>query len=240
MTDQVTSAAARMEGVEAADDIGAAKLAKAKEDLQEGIKLLTRRQKLIKFADQSDSGWAAVEEYEDDELASNSEDERKTDKAERAAERKMAKKRKLKESKNREEVLKKGALQPSMEPATAFALAKVPMVLKPMGSMVPRTPGTCFHCGEPGHSRRECPKALASSVPYPLPNVSEHMAGESMCGRGEVIGTMTHSGGECEKELTPGIVAGEAEVGCGRCWEVQEGEAGTFSVRGRLCNCVEY
>ena len=33
VTDQVTSAAAQMKGVEAADDIGAAKLAKAKEDL---------------------------------------------------------------------------------------------------------------------------------------------------------------------------------------------------------------
>ena len=83
VTDQVASATARMERVEAADDIGAAQLEKAKEDLQEGIKLLTRRQKLIKFADRSEAGWAAVEEYEDDELASNSEDERKMDKAER-------------------------------------------------------------------------------------------------------------------------------------------------------------
>eukprot|EP00731_Ephydatia_muelleri_P008337 Em0004g675a len=111
VTEQVASATARMERVKAADESGAVHLARAKEDLEEGIKLLAHRQKMIKFADRSDSGWAVVEE--------------------------------------------------------------------------------------------ECPKALAS-VPYPLPNVSEGlMAGESICGRGE--------------------------GGHGRCWEVQEGDADTFS-----------
>ena len=63
------------------------------------------------------------------------------------------------------------------------------------------------------------------------------MAGESICGRGKNV---KHSGGECTKELTPDIVAGEGEGGHGRCWEVQEGDAGAFSVRGRLGNCVQY
>ena len=90
---------------------------------------------------------------------------------------------------------------------------------------------------ELGHFRRECPKALAS-VPYPLPNVSEGlMAGESICERGKNV---AQSGGECTKELTPEIVACEGEGGHGRCWEVQEGDAGAFSVRGRLGNCVQY
>ena len=233
VTEQVASATARIEGVTAADECGAAHLDRAKEDLQEGIKLLSRRQKMIKFADRSDSGWAVVEEYEDDALASNSEDERKMEKAERAAERKVAKKRRLKESKTREEAAKKGGLRPSMEPVMAFAPVKPPMAPKPMA---PKPSGGCFHCGELGHFRRECPKALAS-VTYPLPNVSEHMAGESICGRGKNV---THNGGECMKELTPDIVACEGEGGHGRCWEVQEGDAGTFSVRGRLCNCVQY
>ena len=51
---------------------------------------------------------------------------------------------------------------------------------------------------------------------------------------------MTHGGVECGKELTPDIVACEGEGGSGRCWEVQEGEAGTISVRGRLCHCLVY
>ena len=126
VSEQVASATAWIERVTAADESGAAHLDRAKEDLQEGIKLLSRRQKMIKFADRSDSGWAVVEEYEDDALASNSEDERKMEKAERAAERKVAKKRRLKESKTREEAAKKSGLRPSMQPVVAFAPVKPP------------------------------------------------------------------------------------------------------------------
>ena len=238
VTERVVLAAAHVERAMAADESGAVHLTKAREDLEEGIKILTHRQKMIKFADRSDAGRALVEEYEYDALASNPEDERKMEKAERAAEKKVAKKRKLRESKTREEAVKMGALRPSIEPGMAFAPTKPPMAPKLIGGMVPRPSGSCFHCGGPGHFGRECPKALAS-VPYPLPNVREHMAGESLCFRGEVVETVTHGGGvECGKELTPDIVACEGEGGSGRCWEVQEGEAGTISVRGRSCNCL--
>ena len=91
------SAASRVERVEASDERRSDLLKKAKEDLEEGMKILSRRQKMIKFADRSEAGWAVVEEYEDDALASNSEDERRMEKAERAAEKKVAKKRKLRE-----------------------------------------------------------------------------------------------------------------------------------------------
>ena len=235
---RVVLAAARMERATAADESGTVYLTKAREDLEEGIKILTSRQKMIKFADRSDAGWAVVEEYEDE--ASNLEDERRMEKAERVAEKKVAKKRKLRESKTREEAVKKGVLRPSIEPGMAFSPTKPPMAPKLIGGMVPRPSGSCLHCGEPGHFGRECLKALVS-VPYPLPNVREHMAGESLCFRGEVVETVTHGGGvECGKELTPDIVACEGEGGSGRCWEVQEGEARTISVRARLCHCLVY
>ena len=73
--ERVVSAAARVERATAADESGAVHLTKAREDLEE------------------DAGWAVVEEYEDDALASNSEDKRRMEKAERAAEKKVAKKR---------------------------------------------------------------------------------------------------------------------------------------------------
>lgn len=54
------------------------------------------------FLDHSEAGWAVIEEYEFDVLASNSEDERRIEIVERAAEMKVAKKRKLWENKTRE------------------------------------------------------------------------------------------------------------------------------------------
>ena len=48
---------------------------------------------MIKIADSSEYGWQVVAEYEADELVSGSEDEKKIEKAEKAAERKAQKKK---------------------------------------------------------------------------------------------------------------------------------------------------
>ena len=67
------------------------------EHLQKAKSDLEKRIKLIRFADKSPAGWAAVEDYESDELANNSEDEKKL----RAAERRALTKIKQKSSKSR-------------------------------------------------------------------------------------------------------------------------------------------
>ena len=58
--------------------------------IAKGRQLIVDRQKLIKIADRSDLGWAVVEEYTADELAADSDNEKRLDKAERSAERKAA------------------------------------------------------------------------------------------------------------------------------------------------------
>ena len=58
----------------------------AHEALEKGARLLAERQKLIKIADRS--GLGVVAEYTADELADNSDDEKRLEKAEKAAERK--------------------------------------------------------------------------------------------------------------------------------------------------------
>ena len=56
--------------------------------VDEAKALIHRRQKLIKIADRSKDGWRVVEEYKSDDLASNSEDEKRLRKAIESAGRK--------------------------------------------------------------------------------------------------------------------------------------------------------
>lgn len=49
---------------------------------------IQRRQKLLKLADRSEAGWLAVEEYESDELADDSDDEKRIRRAQEKASRK--------------------------------------------------------------------------------------------------------------------------------------------------------
>ena len=63
-------------------------LLSATEELQEGIKALHTRQKLVQLADHSDLGWAVVNAYESDELASDDEDAKRMKEATKAADKK--------------------------------------------------------------------------------------------------------------------------------------------------------
>lgn len=74
---------------------------KAKQRMQDGKKLIVKRQKLIKIADREEDGWDVVKFYESDDLASNSEDEKDIFKARRqaAAEKKKVTDKKRKKGK---------------------------------------------------------------------------------------------------------------------------------------------
>ena len=68
-------------------------LTKAMTELNEGTKVIAVRQKHIKIADRSELGWGVVAAYENDDLAENSDDERRLFKAEKEAERRQQKKK---------------------------------------------------------------------------------------------------------------------------------------------------
>ncbi|XP_068706348.1 uncharacterized protein [Montipora foliosa] len=60
-----------------ADFLAARDVEKAGEKVEELKKSLRHRQRIIKLADKSEAGWLAVKEYQTEELASDSEDEKR-------------------------------------------------------------------------------------------------------------------------------------------------------------------
>ena len=66
--------------------------ARVQKRVKQGKELIRKRQKLIKIADRNKDGWQVVEEYESDELASGSEDEKRLKKAKDSAQRKRRQK----------------------------------------------------------------------------------------------------------------------------------------------------
>ena len=57
----------------------------ATKSLKDCLQLIRKRQKLIKIADKSEFGWLAAREYDEDEIASNSDDDKRLKKAEKSA-----------------------------------------------------------------------------------------------------------------------------------------------------------
>ena len=77
-----------LEKMEAAKDaVESKQLEPAKRSLDEGIALVNKRMKLIEIADKSQYSWATVEEYLSDELASDTDDEKRMTRSENRAAR---------------------------------------------------------------------------------------------------------------------------------------------------------
>lgn len=140
---------------------------KAAAAVEEGEKLITDRNKLIRIADRSEHGWATVAEYEDDELAEDSDDEKKLFKAEARAGRK----RRLAKGKA---TAKKNFKKPGLwwqrsnsyfnaVPATSGPVGQVAAVPGASSSAAMSQPqpssqlGPCFVCGKMGHFKKACP-----------------------------------------------------------------------------------
>ena len=65
-------------------------LQQAETAVEEGMALLKDRQKATRLTDRSELGWAVVNEYEEDQLAEDSEDEKRMAKTVATAEKKAA------------------------------------------------------------------------------------------------------------------------------------------------------
>ena len=79
--DQIEAAEKQLDLLETTTKTQGEVLQRAKEELQKDLTLLADRQKRIKLADRSEYGWALVDEYEDDELASDDNDAKRIEKA---------------------------------------------------------------------------------------------------------------------------------------------------------------
>ena len=144
---------------------------KAKTALEEGEKLIVERQKHIRIADRSENGWVTVEEYVEDDLADNSDDEKRLLRADARASRKLksAQKAKLTQRKpvfnKRSNVFQAEScpasapyghgpqlvqhVVPMSQPATTYRYQY------PGGSSAPGF-RPCFECGMVGHALSLC------------------------------------------------------------------------------------
>lgn len=139
----------------------------AKESLLEASQLIKQRQKLIKLADRSALGWSTVKEYVTDDLAENSDDEKRLRKAEKAAAVKKA------------DSVKKIRNQTKSRAPRSYA-GSIPVQRSSFRRFTPYSIPSrfdnrvCFQCGISGHVRSNCPslKSIRQFRQPAIPGVS--------------------------------------------------------------------
>ena len=158
--------------------------------MKEGNELLIKRQKLIQLADWSEYGWDLVREYECDELAEDSDDEKKIAKAEKVAEKRLAKKKSNLQGGSRSRQVaprsdwRYGPRLPAVSrlPQTQLWMPKNSNSLGGPSNLGLRKPiGPCFSCGEFGHLKVTCSKNKVVSNKYPLKVPVVHVEYDGSC-----------------------------------------------------------
>ena len=233
-------------------------LQRAMDAVKQSRRLIAERQKLLKIADRSEYGLGVVAEYTTDEVAEGSDDEKRLERAEKAAEQKTAKRRKKRAGST------SGRPCGQPRPSVPVAMA-APTVSLQCQATTTRRPGTAtapvqqavgpyFACGELGHLRVHCPKTVAAAesggrwYPFDKGDISDGCGGVSpVCG--VVHGVVRQPDKECNvgrvgamwEEAVSMAPNGQALVdnqevapdNMSRVWEVVDGEL-SFSVKGRL------
>ena len=152
--------------------------------MTEGMDESRKRMKLIRLADRSEFGWDTVESYKSDDLASDSDDEKKLKRAEAEAAKKRkkkadgaaARKRKFNFGYNRGYVSTPqsapagpSTFQPQAGPSGYGQFFRASQ----HGPKAYGTSRKCFACGKDGHIRAFCPyftiAAREAALPLPGP-----------------------------------------------------------------------
>ena len=136
------------------DALAQRRIDKAKDALKEGMDLVLHRIKLIRIADKSEFGWETVNQYEADELASDSEDDKRIYRPERRAEKKQKDRKKKRSVPSRS--LAASTSSSATFPITSYTSSRVPVVRSSLGP--------CFACGKFGHLQVKCPQKASFQI----------------------------------------------------------------------------
>ena len=136
----------------------------AKEEIESGITLIQKQQKLIRIADREENGWEVVKHYLSDDLADNSDDEKAIKKARKEALATINKRK----GKKREQFRN----APPYYRATKFTRDSVDRKKNTRPSYERtydnksyydrKKADICFRCGKEGHFMYVCPRKYDS------------------------------------------------------------------------------
>lgn len=146
------------------DCIEKRRFAKASTLVQDSIEALKKRNKLIRIADKSEGGWKTVDEYLSDEVASDSEDEKRIRAAESRAVRKLKASKSVKNDSRKRPAEAAGSVNAVAHngsyPKQPFRGAGVSGPRK-VPENRPKPSDQCYNCGLFGHWANFCNKQPA-------------------------------------------------------------------------------